>query len=60
MSGARANDLIAEAALAIEMGAQVEDLALTVHAHPTFAEGLMEASEDFLGHAIHISRKSPR
>ncbi len=60
MSGARANDLIAEAALAIEMGAQVEDLALTVHAHPTFAEGLMEASEDFLGHAIHVARKPKR
>ncbi|MGE0707090.1 MAG: dihydrolipoyl dehydrogenase [Planctomycetota bacterium] len=57
ISGPRANDMIAEAALAIEMGAQVEDLALTVHTHPTFAEALMEAAEDFLGHAIHVSRK---
>ena len=54
--GPRANDLIAEAALAIEMGAAVEDLALTVHSHPTFAEALNEAAEDALGHAIHIAR----
>ena len=56
ISGARANDLIAEATLAVEMGAQVEDLALTVHAHPTFSEALMEAAEDALGHAIHVAR----
>lgn len=55
--GARANDIIAEAALALEMGAHVEDLALTVHSHPTFAEAIMEAAEDFLGHAIHVARK---
>ena len=59
MVGARANDLIAEAALANEMGASAEDLALTVHTHPTFAEALCEAAEDSLGKAIHIaSRKS--
>ena len=55
--GARANDLIAEAALALELGAHVEDLALTVHSHPTFSEAIMEAAEDFLGHAIHVARK---
>ncbi len=55
--GERASDLIAEAALAIEMGAQAEDLALTVHAHPTFPEALMEATEDALGRAIHIATK---
>jgi dihydrolipoamide dehydrogenase len=53
--GPRASDLIAEAALAIEMGAQAEDLALTVHAHPTFPEALLEAAEDALGHAIHVA-----
>jgi dihydrolipoamide dehydrogenase len=55
--GARASDLIAEAALALEMGAQAEDLALTVHTHPTFPEALQEATEDALGHAIHIATK---
>lgn len=52
--GVEASNLIAEAALALEMGAQVDDLALTVHAHPTLPETLMEAAESALGHAIHI------
>lgn len=52
--GVEASNLIAEAALAIEMGAHVEDLALTVHAHPTLSETLMEAADAALGHAIHI------
>jgi dihydrolipoamide dehydrogenase len=43
-------------ALAIEMGATNEDLALTVHAHPTFAESVMEAAEVCLGRAIHVRR----
>jgi dihydrolipoamide dehydrogenase len=55
--GVEASNLIAEAALAIEMGAQVEDLALTVHAHPTLPETVMEAAEATLGHAIHIFQK---
>jgi dihydrolipoamide dehydrogenase len=58
--GCEASNLIAEATLAIETGAQVEDLALTVHAHPTLPEALMEAAEATLGHAIHIfQRKAP-
>lgn len=52
--GPEASNLIAEATLALEMGAHVEDLALTVHAHPTLPETLMEAAEATLGHAIHI------
>ncbi len=52
--GVEASNLIAEAALAIEMGANVEDLALTVHPHPTLSETLMEAAEVALGHPIHI------
>jgi dihydrolipoamide dehydrogenase len=55
--GAEASNLIAEATLALEMGAHVEDLALTVHAHPTLPETLMEAAEAALGHAIHIFQK---
>ncbi|MFH0737254.1 MAG: dihydrolipoyl dehydrogenase [Candidatus Micrarchaeota archaeon] len=56
IAGAGAGDLIAEAALAIEMGAMLEDLASTNHAHPTMPEGIMEASEDALGKAIHLYR----
>jgi dihydrolipoamide dehydrogenase len=52
--GAEASNIIAEATLAIEMGANVEDLALTVHAHPTLPETIMEAAEVAMGHAIHI------
>src|SRR5262249_22514465 len=58
--GAAASDLISEAALAIEMGATVEDLALTVHPHPTMSESLMEAAEAALGHAIHTANRPSR
>ena len=52
--GANASDLIAEAALAIEAGLTSEDVALTVHAHPTLAESMMEVAEAVHGKAIHI------
>ena len=52
--GPHASDLISELALAIEMGATVEDLALTIHPHPTFPEGIMESAEAVLGRAIHV------
>ncbi|WP_027417717.1 dihydrolipoyl dehydrogenase [Aneurinibacillus terranovensis] len=51
--GAGASDLIAEAGLAIEMGATLEDIALTIHAHPTLGEVVMEAAENALGQGIH-------
>src|SRR5262245_29816314 len=47
-------DIIAEAALAIEMGALADDLSLTIHAHPTLPEAIMEAAKASLGEAIHI------
>src|ERR1700722_12652199 len=55
--GAGAGELIAEATLAIEMGATVEDIALTVHPHPTLSETLMEAADVFYGHATHTFTK---
>jgi dihydrolipoamide dehydrogenase len=55
--GPEASTMIAELALGIEAGLQVEDFALTVHAHPTYAEATMEAAEAALGHAIHIIQK---
>ena len=51
--GEHAGDLIAEAVLAIEMGATAEDIALTIHPHPATSETLMEAAEAVFGHAIH-------
>jgi dihydrolipoamide dehydrogenase len=56
--GAGAGELIAEAVLAIEMGATAEDIAWSVHPHPTLSETLMECAEAFYGHATHtVSRK---
>jgi dihydrolipoamide dehydrogenase len=46
--------LIAEGVLAIEVGASAEDIALTIHAHPTLSETEAEAAELFLGTATHI------
>lgn len=47
--GLHAGDLIAELTLAIEMGADVEDIALTIHPHPTLSESVMMASEVYEG-----------
>ncbi len=55
-----AGDLIAEATLAIEMGATLEDVALTQHPHPTLSEGIMEAAEHAHGQAIHIANRRKR
>jgi dihydrolipoamide dehydrogenase len=57
MVGPGAGDLVAEAALALEMGATIEDLALTQHAHPTISEAIMEAAEHAHGRAIHTANR---
>jgi len=51
--GPKASELIAEFGLAVEIEATVEDIAETVHTHPTLAESSMEAAENALGQAIH-------
>jgi dihydrolipoamide dehydrogenase len=58
--GPEAADLIAEGALALEMGAYIEDVALTVHAHPTLPEAFMEACKAALGEAIHALNRPER
>jgi len=55
--GPEASNLISEAVLAIEMGARLEDVALSIHPHPTLGETFMEAAEATLGHAIHVIQK---
>lgn len=55
--GAGASDMIAEMGLAIEGGMTAEDVALTIHAHPTLGEITMEAAEVLLGNPIHIVTK---
>jgi dihydrolipoamide dehydrogenase len=52
--GNGAADLISEAALAIEMGAVVQDLNLTIHPHPTLTEAVREAAAAAIGEAVHI------
>src|SRR4030095_13695718 len=54
--GPGAGELIAEGTLAVEMGAVVSDLKLTIHAHPTLSETVMESAETFFGHATHVYR----
>jgi dihydrolipoamide dehydrogenase len=60
MCGAEAADLVAEAALALEMGAYLEDVALTIHAHPTMPEAFQEACKAALGEAIHALNRPER
>ncbi|MDF1566171.1 MAG: dihydrolipoyl dehydrogenase [Deltaproteobacteria bacterium] len=55
--GAGASDLIAEGTLAVEMGAVADDVGLTVHAHPTLAEAVQEATMAAVGRAVHAINK---
>ena len=54
IAGASASDMIAELGLAIEAGMTAEDIAMTIHAHPTLGEITMEAAEVAIGSPIHI------
>ncbi|MDE2290948.1 MAG: dihydrolipoyl dehydrogenase [Elusimicrobia bacterium] len=56
IAGPGAGELIAEGVLAVEMGAKASDLALSIHAHPTLSETLMEAAEMYYGHCTHAFR----
>ncbi|BCB96616.1 dihydrolipoyl dehydrogenase [Dissulfurispira thermophila] len=55
--GPHASDLVHEGALAIKTGLTAKEVADMIHAHPTLAEGLMEAAEDVHGEAIHAPKK---
>ncbi|MCJ7843279.1 dihydrolipoyl dehydrogenase [Lederbergia sp. NSJ-179] len=54
IAGSSASDMISELSLAIESGMTAEDIAMTIHAHPTLGEITMEAAEAALGTPIHI------
>lgn len=56
LCGPGAGELIAECVLAIEMGATAEDLAMSIHPHPTLSETIMESADLFLGHCVHVYR----
>jgi dihydrolipoamide dehydrogenase len=55
--GPSASDLISEAVLALETVATAEDIAMSIHPHPTLGEAMMEAAAASLGHAIHIQNR---
>lgn len=58
--GAEAGELIAAAAIAIKMEATVAEIAHTIHTHPTLAETMMEAAEDYFGVGIHTPPRKAR
>lgn len=58
-AGAEVGEFIAEAAHAIELGATVRDVAMTIHPHPTFSEAFQEAALLWLGEPMHVARRRP-
>ncbi len=56
----QAESLIGEGVIALEMGATLEDVGLSVHPHPTLTEGIMDAAEAAHGKAIHIVNPKPK
>jgi len=56
----QAESLIGEGVIALEMGATMEDIGLSVHPHPTLTEGIMDAAEAAHGKAIHIINPKPK
>ncbi len=56
----QAESMIGEGVIALEMGATLEDIGLSVHPHPTFIEGIMDAAEASHGKAIHIINPKPK
>ena len=57
--GTQAGELISEAVVAIEMGATTEDMAFSIHPHPTLTETIMEAAEGIYGASTHIMKRRP-
>ncbi len=56
IAGAGAGELIAEGVLAVEMAALATDVKLSIHAHPTLSETVMESAEVFFGQSTHVYR----
>ncbi len=56
----QAESLIGEGLIALEMGATLEDIGLSVHPHPTLTEGIMDAAEAAHGKAIHLVNPKPK
>jgi dihydrolipoamide dehydrogenase len=57
--GPGVSELAGELALAVEFAASAEDVALTIHPHPTISEAIVEAAHGLLGHPLHVTRPDP-
>ena len=51
-----ASDIVGELALAIQQQCRAQDLSRLIHPHPSFVEGVLEAADNLLGHAVHINK----
>ncbi len=60
IAGVGAGELISEGVLAVEMGAVVSDIKLSIHPHPTLSETMMESAEVFFGQSTHIYRPAKK
>ncbi len=60
LAGPQVSELIGEVTLALEMAATVEEVAATIHPHPTMSEGLVEAAHGLLGHPLHVAGRPVR
>jgi dihydrolipoamide dehydrogenase len=60
ISGRNAEGMVSEGVLAIEMGALVEDMGLSIHANKTLSETVVEAAEIFLGSVTHLLPKKEK
>jgi dihydrolipoamide dehydrogenase len=56
----QAESLIGEGVIALEMGATIEDIGLSIHPHPTLTESIMDAAELIHGKAIHVPNPKPK
>ena len=56
IAGVNAGEMISEGVLAVEMSAVADDVALSIHPHPTLSETVMEAAESYHGVSTHIYR----
>jgi dihydrolipoamide dehydrogenase len=56
----QAESLIGEGVIALEMGATIEDIGLSIHPHPTLTESIMDAAELIHGKAIHVLNPKPK
>jgi dihydrolipoyl dehydrogenase len=57
-AGMGVGELVGEVGLAIEMGATVRDVAMTIHPHPTFSELIQEVALLWLGEPLHVARRT--